>query len=150
VLDHRQPVIASPQMRTAPERTRPAALLVITDDPELRDLMLELAIEEGWGVRAVETEAEAAVAIQTERPGLLLADLDMRSRAAGKFLRTLRRSPHREIPCFAVTNSNDTMLAVTLDAPVFFKPALDGLTEALVRLFGADPTAPHQRTPRAR
>jgi CheY-like chemotaxis protein len=113
----------------------PAALLVITDDPEVRDLLLELAIEEGWGVRPVETEAEAAVAIQAERPGLVLVDLDMESRAGGKFLRTLRRSPHRDIPCFAVTRSNNTMLAVTLDAPVYFKPALDGLPEALLRLF---------------
>jgi hypothetical protein len=32
------------------------------------------------------------------------------------------------------------MLAVTLDAPVFFKPALDGLTEALLRLFGQSAT----------
>jgi CheY-like chemotaxis protein len=125
----------------------PAALLAISDDPELLDLLYELAIEEGWGVRAVQTEAEAAVAVQTERPGLVVADLDMVSRAAGKFLRTLRRSPHREIPCFAVTNSNDTMLAVTLDAPVFFKPALDGLTEALLRLFGQGAPAPTHRSP---
>ena len=114
-----------------------AAVLVITDDPELRDLLMELAIEEGWGMRPVETETEAAVAIQTERPGLVLVDLDMDSRAGGKFLRTLQRSPHRTIPCYAVTNSNNTMLAVTLDAPVYFKPALDGLPEALLRLFGS-------------
>ncbi len=103
---------------------------------------MELAIEEGWGVRAVETEAEAAVAIQTERPGLVMVDLDMESRAGGKFLRTLQRSPHRELPCFAVTKSNNTMLAVTLDVPIYFKPALDGLPEALLRLFGEPPAAP--------
>jgi CheY-like chemotaxis protein len=119
-----------------PARRASAALLVITDDPELRDLLMEMAIEEGWGVRAVVTEAEAAVAIQTEPPGLVMVDLDMESRAGGKFLRTLQRSPHREIPCFAVTKSNNTMLAVTLDAPIYFKPALDGLPEALLRLFG--------------
>ena len=124
-----------------PPRENPAALLVITDDPELRDLLMELAIEEGWGVRAVETEAEGAVAVQTERPGLVMVDLDMESRAGGKFLRTLRRSPHRDIPCFAVTKSNNTMLAVTLDAPVYFKPALDGLPEALMRLFASPASA---------
>jgi CheY-like chemotaxis protein len=101
----------------------------------VRDLLMELAIQEGWGVRAVATEAEGAVAIQTERPGLVLVDLDMESLAGSKFLRTLRRSPHRDIPCFAVTRSNNTMLAVTLDAPVYFKPALDGLPEAVMRLF---------------
>jgi len=67
-------------------------------------------------------------------------DLDMESRAGGKFLRSLRRSPHRDIPCFAVTRSNNTMLAVTLDAPVYFKPALDGLPEALMRLFSQSAT----------
>ena len=133
-------VTAPPGAATAPARRVPAAFLVITDDPEVRDLLMELAIEEGWGVRAVETEAEAAVAIQTEPPGLVMVDLDMESRAGGKFLRTLQRSPHREITCFAVTRSNNTMLAVTLDAPVYFKPALDGLPEALQRLFGQQPT----------
>lgn len=127
---------------TGPARRTPAALLVITDDPEVRDLLMELAIEEGWGVRAVETEAEAAIALQTERPGLVMVDLDMESRAGGKFLRTLQRSPHRDIPCYAVTRSNNTMLAVTLDAPVYFKPALDGLPEALQRLFGQVPAPP--------
>jgi CheY-like chemotaxis protein len=122
--------------RVTPDRAASAALLAITDDPALRDLLLELAIEEGWGVRAVETEAEATVVVQTERPGLVLVDLDMATRAGSKFLRTLRHSAHRDIPCFAVTNSNNTMLAVTLDAPVYFKPALDGLPEALLRLFG--------------
>lgn len=124
-----------------PPRENPAAVLVITDDPELRDLLMELAIEEGWGARAVETEAEGAVAVQAERPGLVMVDLDMESRAGSKFLRTLRRSPHRDIPCFAVTRSNNTMLAVTLDAPVYFKPALDGLPEALMRLFASPASA---------
>ncbi len=135
-------VIAPPTGATAPARRVPAALLVITDDPEVRDLLMELAIEEGWGVRAVETEAEAAIALQTEPPGLVMVDLDMESRAGGKFLRTLQRSPHREITCYAVTRSNNTMLAVTLDAPVYFKPALDGLPEALQRLFGQQATPP--------
>jgi len=134
-------LLFSDPIGVTPPREHPAALLVITDDPELRDLLMELAIEEGWGVRAVETEAEGAVAVQTERPGLVMVDLDMESRAGGKFLRTLRRSPHRDIPCFAVTKSNNTMLAVTLDAPVYFKPALDGLQEALMRLFSQSPTS---------
>jgi CheY-like chemotaxis protein len=111
-------------------------LLAITDDLELRDLLLELAIQEGYGVRCVTTEAEAAAALHAERPGLVVADLDMATRAGGKFLRTLRRSPHRDIPCFAVTATNDTMIAVSVDAPVFFRPAMDGIAEALARLFG--------------
>jgi CheY-like chemotaxis protein len=117
-------------------RHAPAAILALTEDLELRDLLLELAIQEGYGVRCVATEAEAAAALHAERPGLVVADLDMQTRAGARFLRTLRRSPHRDIPCFAVTATNDTMIAVSVDAPVFFKPDLTGMVEALARLFG--------------
>lgn len=116
-----------------------ASLLTITDDVELRDLLLEMALEEGYGVRCVATEAEAATVLRAEPPGLVLADLDMPSRAGGRFLRTLQHSPHRDIPCAAVTASNDTMISVSIDAPVFFKPTLDGLADMLARLFRVPP-----------
>src|SRR5204863_496620 len=43
--------------------TATAALLAVTDDEELRDLLLELAIEEGYGVRCVTTDAEAGTVL---------------------------------------------------------------------------------------
>ena len=113
----------------------PAALLAITDDVELRDLLLELAIEEGYGVRCVETDAEAGAILLAERPGVVIVDLDMATGAGNKFLRLLRRSPHRGIPCMGVTATNDTMLSVSIDAPVFFKPSLTGFADALRALF---------------
>ena len=115
-----------------------AALLAVTDDLELRDLLLELAIEEGYGVRCVSTDAEAGAVLLAERPGVVVVDLDMRSGAGGKFLRTLRRSPHRAIPCMGVTATNDMMISVAIDAPVFFKPLLGGFADALRALFEAD------------
>ena len=130
----RSPMIPTPRGSAVVQPTS-AALLVITDDAELRDLLLELAIEEGYGVRCVETDAEAGTILLAERPGLVVADLDMATGAGGKFLRLLRRSPHRAIPCIGVTGTNDTMLAVSIDAPVFFKPALTGFVEALHALF---------------
>jgi len=130
----RPPVVPTGSL-VPPVQPATAALLAITDDPELRDLLMELAIEEGYGIRCVTTEAEAAAALHTEPPGLVVADLDMASRAGGKFLRTLRRSPHRNIVCFAVTATNDMMIAVSVDAPVFFKPALEGIAEAMARMF---------------
>jgi CheY-like chemotaxis protein len=109
--------------------------LAITDDAEVRDLLLELAVTEGYGVRCTPTEAEAASVLRLERPGLILVDLDMEPRTGAKFLRTLRQSPYRDIRCVAVTASNDPMLPVSIDAPVFYKPSLDGLDVALDRLF---------------
>jgi CheY-like chemotaxis protein len=117
--------------------TASAALLVVTEDLELRDQLLELAIEEGYGVRCVTSEAEAGTVLLAERPGVVVVDLDMESGAGGKFLRLLRRSPHRTIPCMAVTATNDTMLSVSLDAPVFFKPTLAGFADALHVLFSS-------------
>ncbi len=120
----------------------PAALLAVTDDIELRDTLLELAMEEGYGVRCVETDAEAGTVLLAERPGLIVVDLDMASGAGGKFLRLLRRSPHRAIPCMGVTSTNDMMLSVSIDAPVFFKPSLTGFADALRVLFVVSPVLP--------
>jgi CheY-like chemotaxis protein len=128
------PSVAPPRaVATAPHAA--ASILAITEDPELRDTLLEMALAEGFGVRCAATEADAAALIHAERPGLVLVDLDVPTRTGVKFLRTLRASPYRDIPCLAVTASNDPMLTVSLDAPVFFKPALDGLDAALERLF---------------
>jgi len=112
-----------------------ASVLAITDDPEVKDHLLEMALHDGFGVRCATTEAEAAKLLHRERPGVLLADLDMSARSGMKFLRTLRQSLYRDIPCLAVTASNDPMLSVTIDAPVFYKPGLDGLDAALERFF---------------
>lgn len=112
-----------------------ASILALTDDAEARDLLLELATTEGFGVRCAATEIEAANVLHLERPGLVLVDLDMPGRAGAKFLRTLRQGPYRDIPSIAITASNDPMLTISIDAPVYFKPGLDGLGTALDRLF---------------
>ena len=112
----------------------PASILAITADAEMRDLLMEMALAEGFGVRCATTEAEAANVIHAERPGLILVDLDMADRVGSKFLRALRASPYRDIRCLAVTASNDPMLSVSVDAPVFFKPDLDGLDTEIERL----------------
>jgi CheY-like chemotaxis protein len=115
-----------------------ASILAITEDPVVKDLLLEMALHDGFGVRCAETEAEAAKLLHRERPGLLLVDLDMEGRAGMKFMRTLRQSLYRDIACVAVTASNDPMLSVAIDAPVFYKPGLDGLDAAVTRLFAHD------------
>ncbi len=120
------------------QETPTAAILAFTDDAEVRDLLLELAISEGFGVRCAVTEAEAAELLDRERPGLVLVDLDMPSRAGSKFLRAFREGPLRGIPCVAITASNDPMLAVSVDASIFYKPDLDGLDAAIGLLFWPD------------
>ena len=129
---------ASPTPVRQPEKTS-AAVLALTTDPEVRDLLLELAITEGFGVRCAGSEAEAEEILDLERPGLVLVDLDMPSRAGTKFLRSFRQGPLGEIPCIAVTASNDPMLAVSVDASIFYKPDLAGIDAAIERLFWPAP-----------
>jgi CheY-like chemotaxis protein len=119
-----------------PTGTVPASVLVVSDDPEVRDFLMELAIEEGYGVRCARTEIEVSTALREERPGLVIGDLDMSNRTGERVLRALRRSEvDRDITRFGVTSSNDTMISVSIDASVFFKPGLDGLGQALSHLF---------------
>jgi CheY-like chemotaxis protein len=115
-----------------------AAILAFTDDAESRDLLLELAVAEGFGVRCAATEAEAAEILDLERPGLLLVDLDMPSRAGTRFLKAFREGPLSGIPCVAITASNDPMLAVSVDASIYYKPDLDGIDAAIAQLFWPD------------
>ncbi|HVZ86608.1 MAG TPA: response regulator [Polyangia bacterium] len=122
-------------MPTPVPLTSSASILALTHDPEARDLLLELALAEGFGVRCAETEVEAAEILRLEPPGLVLVDLDLPSRLGAKFMRDLRQGPLRALPRMAITASNDPMLAVTVDAPVFFKPGLDGIDAAIEHLF---------------
>jgi CheY-like chemotaxis protein len=131
------PTAATPTSMRQPEKTS-AAVLAFTTDPEVRDLLLELAIAEGFGVRCAGSEAEAGEILDLERPGLVLVDLDMPSRAGTRFLRSLRQGPLGEIPCVAITASNDPMLAVSVDASIFYKPDLAGIDTAIGRLFWPD------------
>jgi CheY-like chemotaxis protein len=117
-----------------------ASVLALTDDAEAQDLLMELAVTEGFGVRCASTEVEAANVLHLERPGLVLIDLDMPARVGAKFLRALRQGPFRNIPSIAITATNDPMLTVSIDAPVYFKPGLEGLGAALERLFWPEPT----------
>ncbi len=112
-----------------------ASILAFTNDAEAQDLLMELAVTDGFGVRCAATEVEAANILHLERPGLVLVDLDMAARAGAKFLRALRQGPFRDIPSIAITATNDPMLTISIDAPVYFKPGLDGLGAALERLF---------------
>jgi CheY-like chemotaxis protein len=137
-------------IRVVPEEVTPpaqsedmtaASILALTDDAEAQDLLMELAVTEGFGVRCAATEIEAANVLHLERPGLVLIDLDMPARVGAKFLRTLRQGPFRDIPSIAITATNDPMLTISIDAPVFFKPGLDGLGAALERLFWPEPSS---------
>ena len=121
--------------KTAGAGVQAASVLAITDDPAVKDMLLELALAEGFGVRCATTEVEAANLLRLERPGCCWPTWTCRGAWAPSSCARVKQSPYRDLPCLAVTASNDPMLAVSIDAPVFYKPDLEGLETALERLF---------------
>ncbi len=95
---------------------------------------MEIAIERGYGLCCSVDGAEAIRVLETEPPALVVVDIDTPDGRA--LLRALRAEERwRGIPLFALTATNNPMVTVTIDAPVFFKPDLGGLEEAVVGRF---------------
>jgi CheY-like chemotaxis protein len=112
----------------------PIAILGFTRDPVARDFLAELAIEHGYGFRCAVDGNEAMRVLDAEPPGLIVVDIDAPDGRA--LVRALRADERwRGIPMLALTETNNPMIAVTIDAPVFFKPGLDGLDDAVTGRF---------------
>jgi CheY-like chemotaxis protein len=95
---------------------------------------MEIAIERGYGLCCAVDGSEAIRVLETEPPALVVVDIDTPDGRA--LLRALRAEERwRNIPLFALTATNNPMVTVTIDAPVFFKPELGGLEDAVVGRF---------------
>jgi CheY-like chemotaxis protein len=114
--------------------TLATAILALTRDLEARDLLMEVAVERGYGLCCAGDSAEAIRTLEAEPPALLVIDID--TPEGRGLLRALRAEERwRGIPVFALTATNNPMASVTIDAPVFFKPELGGLEEAILGRF---------------
>ncbi|MBC8131988.1 MAG: hypothetical protein H7X95_03330 [Deltaproteobacteria bacterium] len=110
------------------------AILALTRDATARDLLMEIAIERGYGLCCAVDGGEAIRVLASEPPALVVLDIDTPDGRA--LLRALRSEERwRGIPLFALTATNNPMVTVTIDAPVFFKPDLGGLEDAVVGRF---------------
>jgi CheY-like chemotaxis protein len=110
------------------------AILALTRDATARDLLMEIASERGYGLYCATDGGEAIQLLGTEPPALVVLDIDTPDGRA--VLRALRAEERwRGIPLFALTATNNPMATVTIDAPVFFKPDLGGLEEAVLGRF---------------
>lgn len=119
------------------------AILALTRDATARDLLMEIAIERGYGLCCAVDGGEAIRVLGAEPPALVVVDIDTPDGRA--LLRALRAEERwRGIPLFALTATNNPMVTVTIDAPVFFKPDLGGLEDAVVGRFES---AEHVITP---
>jgi CheY-like chemotaxis protein len=115
----------------ANETTLPGTILALTGDPVALDVLMEMAVERGYGLCCRAAGPEAMRILAAELPRVLV--IDMEAPGARDLLRAVRaNAAWRDIPLLGLTASNNPMITVIVDAPVFFLPELTGLEQALV------------------
>src|SRR3954469_2696504 len=93
------------------------AILGLTRDSIVRDFLMEIAIERGYGLYCATDGPDALRVLGIEPPGVILVDVDVPDGRA--LVRTLRAEERwRNIPILALTVTNNPMVAVSLDLPV--------------------------------
>ncbi|SFU34134.1 PAS domain S-box-containing protein [Methylobacterium sp. 174MFSha1.1] len=100
-------------LKEAMERFRPAIhegpVLVVDDDPDVRERMTTMLTREGWRVASAENGLAGLEAVGVRKPGLILLDLMMPELDGFGFLRALRDRPDwRDIPVVVLTAKDVT------------------------------------------
>jgi two-component system CheB/CheR fusion protein len=119
---------------------RKVAILVIEDDPELRELLALSLKEEGHKVARAYDGVEALQLVEREdfRPDLIMADFNLPNRMNGlEIIAKVRANLHRAIPAIVLTGdiSTRTLRAIAeADCALLNKPVkLDDVTRAVQR-----------------
>ena len=146
--DHRARPADDGPTQTAP---RPGAILIIEDDPEIREHLEMFLNEEGYETLAAVDGHEALDLLATTRPDLVLADYNLpRGMNGVQVCQKLRRELDRPIPFIILTGdiSTETLRDIALhDCVHLNKPVkLGDLTRAIEKLL-AKPADPHVLPP---
>ena len=127
-----------------PAPQRPAlvpVVLALTGDGVLHDHLAELATAHGHGFHCTSDAGEASRVLHAAGPAVVVV-VDVDVPGGGRLVRAVHGDHWwRDVPVLAVTATNNPMISVTLDVPVFFKPSVDGLAEALVACMSPAPQA---------
>lgn len=130
-----------------------ASVLVVDDDPELRELLVHSLQDAGYHTYEAGNGRQALDRLESCSPDALLVDVMMPVMSGVELIRLVREDPRlRRIPVILMTGVNDSMLGVRLNAPVVTKPYFDALLPILrqyVRTGSAEPrsAAPQDRRP---
>ncbi len=132
------------------------AILVVEDDPEVRDLLELVLREQGHHVTTAPDAIEALKMADDGAacPDLVIADYNLPNAISGlQLTERLRTLYHRDIPAIILTGdiSTDTLRAIALARCVHIsKPVqTDSLMHAIRRLLPRSLAAPHAAAPQA-
>jgi CheY-like chemotaxis protein len=102
-------------------------ILVVDDDPDIRETLAELLQEEGYGVTSAAHGGEALSALRTEpRPGLILLDLMMPIMDGWQFRAEQRRDASiASIPVVIISATGRDDVVSALGAAQFLKKPIN-------------------------
>ena len=147
---------AKPAERRSPDepagarrRGRKGAILVVEDDPQLRELLAQFLNEEGHRVARAYDGAEAMQLVEREdfRPDAILADFNLPNGMNGlEVTAKVRQKLHRDIPVIILTGdiSTKTLRAIAgADCAQLNKPVkLEEVTQAIQQVLAPKLSAP--------
>jgi CheY-like chemotaxis protein len=97
-------------MSQPPPTNRPG-VLIVEDDPWIRDFTRNLLVDEGYAVVSAPEGKAGLAAIERARPAVIVLDLAMPRLTGAEFLQRLRRNPATsEIPVIVASGDTATLL----------------------------------------
>jgi CheY-like chemotaxis protein len=111
------------------------AVLIVEDDGIVAEATSEAIEAAGYRTIRARDGWQALEALKHERPAVLLVDLSLPGMSGSEFLRFVRENQMwSRIPRVIMTGTNDPMIGVREDAPVFYKPLdIDSLVAVVQR-----------------
>src|SRR3954462_7421991 len=123
---------------TASQAINAAEILVVDDDPDIRDSLREVLEDEGYSVACVGNGREALEYLHRgPRPRVILLDLMMPVMDGWQFRREQKRDPAiADIPLIVITATGKRPVLIDAEELVMKPPALGRLFEAIERYTG--------------
>jgi CheY-like chemotaxis protein len=123
-------------------------VLIVEDDGLLADATADAIEAAGYRTIRAADGWQAIEVLKREQPSVLLVDMFLPGMSGSEFLRFVRGNPiWSQIPRVIMTGTNDHMIGVREDSPVFFKPLNIASLVAVVQRYcdGARPQVPAAR-----
>jgi FixJ family two-component response regulator len=112
-----------------PSQAHPAEIVFVLDaDPGFRQAVADLLLHAGFRAVLFRSARALLTALRGLRPSMIVADLLVPDMSGGDLLGAIRRDDDcHDISLVIMTGGNDAALPVRADAPVVYKPDVDGL-----------------------
>jgi CheY-like chemotaxis protein len=123
----------------------PCRLLVVDDDPTIREMLDMVLASEGYEVITAAHGAAALALVDQRRPHVILLDMKMPVMDGWEFLRQYRARPGAKVPIVVITAAQDDRReAADIGAQAYIaKPfAIDDLLRAVDQCVAGGPCGP--------